>query len=263
MGRGKGQHKEWPKTRDILPWLWQRPWNMLRVKKSPWRFMKAAHYYYFAVISLPPHKPRGPFTFSERPTRWNLTLEWEELNISGGLRFSEEGGGLYAEGPHNTATTPCCSQLCEPIFSKNLLTTSKYHLCPIPTHHVSGFDSQVSSHWIIVLIKDPGWVEKTKRQVRGRQVLNCLGLLNANICTYFSETESSWSGYKPLLLLPNPEFPHSLTSIAAEFIRMITASIWVDGILIENVQLYWNFLLLAFQKTRDDEVDGATNVANF
>lgn len=130
MGRGKGQQEEWPKTRDILPWLWQRPWNMLRGKKSPWRFMKAAHYYYFAVVSLPLHKPRGPFTFPECPERWNLTLKWEELNIRGGLQFSEEGGGLYAEGPHNIATTPCCSQLCEPIFSKNLLTTSKYHLCP-------------------------------------------------------------------------------------------------------------------------------------
>lgn len=59
----------------------------------------------------------------------------------------------------------------------------------------------------------------------GKANTEYLGLLHANICTYFSKTEFSWSGYKPLLLLAKPEFPHSLTSIAAEFIGLITASI--------------------------------------
>lgn len=173
MGRGKGQQEDWPKTRDILPWLWQRPWNMLRGKKSPWRFIKAAHYYYFADVFLPLHKPWGPFTFPERPTRWNLTLKWEEININGGLQFSEEGGGLYAKGPHNTATTPCCSQFCELIFSKNLLTTSRYHLCPNPSCFKFWFWSIFpldycpnKGFWMSVLISQRG------KEMRGRQILN-------------------------------------------------------------------------------------------
>lgn len=64
---------------DILPWLWQRPWKMLTGKKSPWRFMKAIPYYYFAERFLPLNKPWGPFWFPEGPRIWNLTLNCEEL----------------------------------------------------------------------------------------------------------------------------------------------------------------------------------------
>lgn len=153
MGRGKGQQEDWPKRRDILPWLWQRPWKMLRGKKSPWRYMKAAHYYYFAEVFLPLHKPWGPFTFPECPRRQNLTLKWEELNISGGLQFSE-GGGLYAERPHNTChVVPSSVNSSFPGISWQFRS-----IAYVPTHRVSGFDFKASSHWTTVLIKDSGWV---------------------------------------------------------------------------------------------------------
>lgn len=154
MGRGKGWQEDWSKTRDILSWLWQRPWKMVKGKKSPWRFMKAAHYYYFADIFIPLHKPWSPFTFPERPRGLNLALKWEKLNTRGGLQFSEEVGGLCAERPHNTANMPCCSQHCELTFSKNLLQSIAY----IPNTSYLRFWFQISSHWIIVLINDYGWV---------------------------------------------------------------------------------------------------------
>lgn len=76
MGRGRGQQEDRSNNSDIQPWLWQRPWKVLR---SPWRFMKTIPYCYFAEIFLPLHKPWGPFRFPEGPGRWNLTLKWEEL----------------------------------------------------------------------------------------------------------------------------------------------------------------------------------------